>query len=455
MADTNLNANVDVVVTTDAAPVSGAGFGVPLFASHLESFSERVRKYSSAADAAADAELSSRAKAALAALFAQSPAPTEVAVGRMGLVAQVFDVALGGTVTVGDLFGVELTVDGSSFSISVEATTGAGGDDDAEDIAGKLRAAFASGDVSEFFEASGETVHCIITARKDGLPFTCEVSKTSTLGTIEATETTPNTPPGTELDECLAEDSGWYGLFIDPAIDDDISELVAAWADSNKRLFIAQSSDVGILAATTTDIAAHLKAQSRRHAAVCYHSDEDEFLAGAWLAMVLAADPDEQATIWAYKTLSGIASDAMTSTQKTNALGKNANVYLPFYGTPATWPGRAGDGQPLDIVVTLDWVDARISEAAAQLFLNYSAQNLKIPYTDKGIVLLENTVRDVLGRGERVGHFTPGSVTVNSPSASEVAAVDKAARHLSMNWIAEASGAIETCRIVGSVRVDL
>ena len=443
----NLNNNITVTVVTDAPPVTRAGFGVPLWAGAV-SFAERLRKYGSSSEAAADTELSTAAKAAVAAAFSQEPAPSQVAVGRVGSdEAQVVTVTVAGTPADGDDFTI--TING------VEGTTQAVVDDTASDIAADLRSALTTALAAENVTVAGIGAEVTITADTAGEGFDYEAETNAAAATLTAVETNANVSVATELDAILAEDNSFYGLAIESRNQTQI-ERAAAWAEANKRLFIGQSSDAGVKSASSDiDVASSLKSKSYRHASVLYHSTDSEKADFAWLSKTLAADPDNQTTIWAYKILAGITKGSLTSTERDAVLAKNANLYGDFYGNGATFGGRAADGTPLDVVVTLDWTQSRISEDLAQLQSNLANRNTKIPFTDIGITQVEDTVRAVLLRGEAVGHFTADSTSVTSPKASEVSTADKNDRKLTMSFLAEAAGAIEKFTVNGAVVTSL
>lgn len=448
MAD--LNANVQVTVTTDAPPVSQAGFGVPLFAADAVSlgggFVERVRYYSTNDEAQADADLSEAAKNALQSMFSQNPHVDSAAVGRVEAdEAQVDTVTFTGTTAVAaEVFTI--TINGTDYTFPA-----VGGETPAALATALAPLVDADPDVSAVDSGGGVVT---ITADVAGDSFTTAVS-TDSVGIAMAQATTnENVNIGSELDAIVAESADWYGLCIESR-DATHIERAAAWTESAGRFFVAQSSDSDILTAATTDIVSTLAGLSYTRTLVCYHATDTQYEDAALLGLKLAANPDEITTFWKYATLAGISVDDLTATQRDNVIAKGGNVYLTFFGQAAIANGYMVNGNPADLLITLDWVTARIREAIAQRFLSASNANDKIPYTDAGIQIFSAIVRKVLAVGEAIGHFTPDTSEVTAPLASAVTSADKANRILRLSFVTEAAGAIESVRVNGSVVVDL
>jgi hypothetical protein len=116
---------------------------------------------------------------------------------------------------------------------------------------------------------------------------------------------------------------------------------------------------------------------------------------------------------------------------------------LPFYGQAALDYGQTTAKLFADTVISGDWVVARMKESIAQLLLDTSAQNRKIPYTDAGIAVLAGVVRRWLKRGESVGHFRPDSSFVTVPLLSTIDSATIAARTLTIQAETTLAGAID------------
>lgn len=237
---------------------------------------------------------------------------------------------------------------------------------------------------------------------------------------------------------------GFYGLAADTRTAAEVEEIAAWSAADGACLYAAQTSDADVLSGTPGNVALDLEAAANGRVFVTYHSDDAEEVALAWLAMTLAADPDQVTTIWSYKTLAGITPQDLTATEKQAVLDANANVYLTAGGVGATGPGKLSDGRFIDTLVSKDWYKARVQEAVLQLFLDMSNLNRKLPFDNTGIGAIEATLRGVQRRGELVGHFLADTSKVTAPDASEVSDADRVSRTLRLSSDITLSGAIET-----------
>lgn len=223
---------------------------------------------------------------------------------------------------------------------------------------------------------------------------------------------------------------------------------VGAFALANERLAVLQSSDADLLAGTAGNVAETLQGLTNNRAAVLYHDVDAEGGDIAWAAQALAVDPDLASTTWAYKQLAGVSpTQGVDDTAKTAILDDGGNVYLPFKGVSAVFPGVAAAGAYLDTVVSKDWLKNRVAERIAQGLLDASARGKKIPYDDEGIGQIASFVQEVLDIGVAADppHFLAGSTQVIIPKRSSIPDADVTARELKqLRAQATLAGSIET-----------
>lgn len=450
-----LDTDIAVQISLDAPPITGAGFGTVLLAVLAASlgvgFTERVRFYESAADGAADADLSSTVQDAIDVAFSQSPTPLRVAIGRL--------TTLGAEVATVTITNVDAGDDGDDWIAQVgdlEATYTQGIGDAIADVAAGLGAA-----IHALANASAAIASPVITvtganAGEDlGIVVTPPAAGTATVAT-----TTPAVTVGDGLDAILASEGNWYGLCLESRSAWDIM-AAAAFAEANGRLFIAQSNDAavasGAYAVDATDVASKLRQRAYTHTVPFFYTVDAEWADVAWACNRLAVDPDRGTTIWKFVSLAGIPTDAgnVTATGKSNVLGKYANLYLTFFGQNATGNGTVANGTKVDLIVTADWLKARAQEAFAQLFLDASARGEKIPYTDEGFAAFASAARGVLRRGVNAGHFVDGTEFITMPELKDVSSIARAARALSFTFGAQPAGAVETVSVTGYVSLDI
>jgi len=163
--------------------------------------------------------------------------------------------------------------------------------------------------------------------------------------------------------------------------------------------------------------------------------------------VILPLDPGSYTA--ALKDLVGITKNDITPTQRTNILAKNANMYSEVGGVGITEFGTVGEGEYIDIIILVDWLDARITEGVFSLLTRLP----KVPYTDGGIAGIEAEITKVLQLGQALGGIaTDPQFTVTVPLASEVSQGDKAARVLNgVSFVATLTGAIHATNITGTV----
>ena len=253
----------------------------------------------------------------------------------------------------------------------------------------------------------------------------------------------------------LARDvsSDWYGIVSVSRAKADIEEI-AAWAEANGRLFVAQSSDADVLTTAGGDVADTLAQASYRNTALIYHDDDAVALDAGWLGGFLAKSFDLMAPTAVYQTVAGAAPSLDDVGAQTIVEGKNANYYSTLKGVPATFGGTVADGHDIEHVVTGAWVRARLSEKIAQLFLNATERGSRIPYSDLGISMFEQATYDVLKRGEEIGHFNVGTSSVAMPARADVPQGDIDDGILRYTWGAQYSGVIKSVEMVGYVSLD-
>ena len=439
---TSIDADViNLNINLDAAPVTSQGLGLTLHAG-AATFPERFRVYTSSAQAQADSGVLTGAQlASIQRLFGSNNPPPSTIAGRVDftLTAQESIVTIDNAVT----GTYAIVINGVSYSYE-----NTGGDTPAQIATGL--AAVANADTAVSAVAASDVV--TITALVAGVAFT--VSATPEADTTVAT-TTPNASPADDLTTILGENSDWFGLVIDSR-DRAVINAVAAWSESNRRLFLAQANDADAADASDTDnVLLDLTSRSYGFTAFNWYSNDAERMDGAYMSK-LSADPDSTTTTWAHYTLVGVPIDpGLTQTQQATLLSRNANVYSSLFGNGATFEGKTVDGRFIDLRITAEWTRNRIQERIAQALLNASNANDKIPFTNQGLTRLGNVIVGLLLEGEEIGHFVPNSSEVEIPQLNQVTAADRANRCARYSFSVEPAGAIHKTRINGVITIPV
>jgi hypothetical protein len=369
---------------------------------------------------------------AAAALFAQSPRPSKVLVGRRTRLPTM---------------GWKITPDvknATKYSViigSVEyAFTSDANATIAEILAG-LKAAINAATATHGLTADDSSAtHLALTASVAGAWKRVTVNDINLLG-IEQSHADAGI--ASDLADIWLVNKEWYALLSTTSSAAEIA-AAAAWVETNKRLFVVASQDSGILGSGAGDIASTLKASAYARTAVLFHPDNGAFADASWDGKCLPLDPGSET--WMYKTLAGVPVVELTPGQVSNAEAKKANVYVTVGGVNITMPGWTAAGEWVDITRGIDWLAARMQERTFKTLANAK----KVPFTQKGIGILENDVRAQLEEG--VGQGMLDSYTVTPPAIGSVSASDKAARTLrNMRFAGVLAGAIHQLEIDGAL----
>ena len=450
----SIDSIIDIDISLSAPAVSQAGFGTPLIGCHNlpVGFTERIRFYASASEAAADTDLTADAQARVTSGFAQSPAPNQIAVGRLDNdQAQIVEF----TVAVADTGDYSITINGITETYSATVP----GDTVTTIAAGLAGLINGNPTLSAVVTATPAAGVVSVAADVAGTPFTYS-SAAPVGGSITEAETQANLSVATSLDAILAANaSGWYGLCLDTratflANNDLEIERAAEWTEANDKLFFAQSASADIITSVTSDIASELKANSYQRTALIYYSDNAENTDIAWLATFLANDFDQTAPTASFQTLEGIATEELGTTAQNILNSKYASYYTTLKGVGSVANGLVAANYDIELIVTADWVEARASERIAQLFLDTANSGTRIFYNDQGFQQVGGLVFAVLKTGEIIGHFNAETSQVEVPRLASVSASDRAAGILRMEFGTQYSGKVKQVIIRGTVSAD-
>lgn len=435
---------VHITISLQTQAITEAGFGTPLIVGiNAAGWSERVRTYESLQDVGADFLTTDDEYLAAKAIFAQSPHPPEIKIGRQAsLVAQVQTITFSGNAVTGNTISID--IDGVTITQAFDT-------DQATTIAALAVKIAAQPGVATAVVDGGNLV-ITVTAQNAGIPVDIDnalITGGASQATLAIATTTPNHGIQEDLAEIQDEDDAWYGLIFTNRTADDV-ELAADYIETQKKIFITVSEDTGVLDTTsTTDILAILGGKSYMRTAVLYSADADQFSDAAWMGAVFWIDPGEET--WMFKTLAGVTPDTLTATQRNAAKVKHCNIYINVGGENMTRDGWMVNGEYIDIIRAADWIQARIEERVFALL----KKNKKIAYTDNGIGLVTNEIRGVLQNAEENEVITKDpKYSITAPLAASVPVNDRAQRKLrNVKFNARMAGAIHDVTIEGTLTV--
>ncbi len=445
----SFDGNVVATVVSGAQPVDRAVLNIPFHLSTSPTYPERVRTYASGPEGAADTLLGTEGKAAVAAHFAQGLHAPTVKIGRIAdtPAAQVVTTTVGGVPLEGEVYTV--TVNGIvSAYVALSAPT-------ISSVYAGLDSLVNSNLAIEPITLSGVDPDAIMTADNLGEPFSYSVSVTKApgqpvaTGTLEAVLTTPNAGVGSDLDACLAEDGGWYGLTIEinPTPADNLTnmEAASAWTQINKKIFLGQSLDATVLTAGAANDLEVLAAKNNSRTCYVWHQDNDDLLAVGAMSYKFQADPDVKSTNWAYVPVSSVSlkDPRLTSTEWGNIESQLGNRFDTFGGNGKFGMGITTTNKHIDTIITEDWLEARLRETYTQLLSDVAARNEKIGLNDKALQVFPNNGQKILDQGVDAGHLNEGTTEISIQKRADMSDADVLDRLVQVTASGIASGSAE------------
>ncbi len=250
------------------------------------------------------------------------------------------------------------------------------------------------------------------------------------------------------LDSIAEVDDDWYAVAIDSRQDSDIL-AVAANINARLKLFLAATDSAGVIdPLDDTDVASQVFDNTYSRTALFYHSlAASAYPEVAWAGTLLPQDPGT--TTWAWKQLSGIPTDTLSSAARGAAEAKRATYYVMVAGNPITFEGQTGQlGVYIDIIRAQDWLTFRIAEDMVARLASVD----KVPYVG-GDAIIEQLLRNRLDVAVDRQVIAP-DYTVTVPPASEQQTSDRAARiYRDVTFRAQLTGAVHRVEIRGTLTV--
>lgn len=469
MADRQIVRFIDVQIQKDSPLVSEAGFGTLLVLTNYDylTTTTRVREFSSESTVEDFFGEGSEEALAADAYFKQDPflsnSPENIYFGRYA------DAATAAILEGGDSPESDYTVwqgvTSGEFAITIDATL--------DEVAGLNFSSVASmDDVATVITAGLSQGTCLY--RDDRFVFVSPTTGATSTITLCSTVTTPagtdisgsayldcdtavspTVPGGAILSQGQVAESiedainaienvsnDWYALGIIADFRDttDVQDI-ADEIESRRKIFISATNDVNVLTlGSTSTNAYYVKNANYKRTGFIYHDNATAYPDMAWMGLQLPKDIGS--TNWAYKTFAGIAEGAavdidpvtLTEDQIDAAQDVNCNVYTSTLSSSFTHFGTMGggrntdkDGEYIDIIRNIDFVQARVEEGLLSLELERDI----IPYTDAGIAIVENRLKARLQQyAVDQGIAVEGTVETSFPKRSETSVADRGDRLL-------------------------
>lgn len=428
---------VNVQISRETATIDQVGFGRALILGENLPGPDLIKLYDSLEAVAEDFESTDPEYIAAQQLFGQELKPVDVLIGRRDAnVAQV------------DIITVE-TLENANYVVTLNGTaftyTPGGVPADKSTVAAALMSAINLGTESVTASLGGSSPNetLVLTADNAGEPFTA-----TTTANMSRAASVEDVGVSSALDDIIASGvlgDSWYALMITSRQNVDIL-AAAAWIEARQKIFIACSDEASVITSASDDIASQLQARAYARTAFIYSGDQANFPEAAWLGVAL---PTEPGTITlSLKTLAGIEYDDLNASEIAYAKAKGANYYVRIGGVNVTQNGNVAEGEWIDTIMGIDWIQARSTE---NIFATIVA-NDKIPFTDSGIDQIQNPLRQILQQAVNRGILASFTITV--PAAADFTSVQKQSRILTgLTFTGVLAGAIHAVTIYGKVHV--
>lgn len=484
---------IDVEIRKDTPTVSAASFGIPIMISNDPAITtaQRVKRFTTLAGVELLFANTTEEWKAADAYFSQDPfntnQPVELLIGRY-VDAPSAAVLEAGEEPETDFEAWKLITDGE-FSVTVDTvvTDVAGLDFSAvtslDDVASVISAGTAGLSVEYVInrfvftsDTTGATSTMTLLSTV-AVPAGTDISGTGFLdGDVIASPTNTSgsllsqgqiaETAATMLTAIKNANNEWYALgLIKPLRDIQFTEDLADAIESERNIMIVDTNDANTLVTgSTASFAYYIKNANYKRTGYAYHDNENVYPSWSWMGQQLPKDVGS--TNWSYKTLAGIAEGASQDIEPSNlsqteidaALDVNANVYTQTVGANFMYFGTMGggknidkEGEYIDIIINIDFLQARVEEGLMSLLLEKDI----IAFTDGGISIVDTRLKNLLQTfGVVQGILVDGTVVTSFPKRADVSQTDRDDRKLpDGTFNAELTGGINTVVVRGIVSI--
>lgn len=435
---------VSVQITANSRTPSRAGFGNCLMVAPFPAaLVDTYKVYTEEAGMLADGwtTLMSGYKMAASA-FAQNPRPERVVMGRLPTAA-----AQSITLTM-------LTADEGSI-VSVEAMNSLGV---WATLSYTVPAAQTTTQVATAFELLTEAVTGMDSSAGSAVVTVIPTANAAPIAfrnpqNIAIKDNTADAATGyaTVLGNVLAATSDFYFVCTDHN-SETIADLVAAWAQSNSKLYVTQSNDT-IEATGTGVFGTGQQSASYTYSAGVFAHDMTEYPACAAAALGAVRDPGS--FTWNLKALLGISPAVLTASQQTNLDNAGWNYLIEVANDIVGLLAENGalaafGGRYVDLTHGTDALTARLQEGLFGTLANAE----KIDYDEGGFLVLAGKVKAVLRQFEASKLLVKDGSDVTYLPKTDQSDTDIGNRYYpGLRFTATYRGAIHKVRIVGTIAV--
>jgi hypothetical protein len=260
-------------------------------------------------------------------------------------------------------------------------------------------------------------------------------------------DTTADDAIATDLALIQAADDTWYHLTLAGPNSKLRVVAVAAYIETQEKIFGYTSHDDDNVASNTTCIAYLLHAASYYRTYGIFTRDQTKAAAATWASRSLPYNPGSMT--WAYQSLPGTTVDTLTTAEALQLETYKMNRYENVSDTPVTLNGWMAAGEWIDVIQTRDWLKVRLQERFLLLLINMAAAGKKIPYTEAGKESILTQFRAQFDEGIANGAISAEEpYSIVAPNVADVSTADKIDRILpGVSASAKLAGAIHIVQV--------
>ena len=239
------------------------------------------------------------------------------------------------------------------------------------------------------------------------------------------------------VNEIVEINNDWYYLTCTEN-SDEVVKALGGWTETQIKTYW-----------TTTQNLTLVNSLEYENTIIMYHEDDNALVAEGLVSTASTNDPGS--ITFKFKTVQGVLSSDIRSTDLTELHRNNGFSYIRKMGVLQTTEGTVTNGEYIDIVMAAHWVKSRMEEEATSLAIN----SKKIPYDSRGIAMLVSVVDSVIKRAGQQGIVKVDDdgnyvYTIEALRRDEVSTNDVANRvYNGLSWTIELAGAIHTGTIQG------
>ena len=253
--------------------------------------------------------------------------------------------------------------------------------------------------------------------------------------------------------------NGWY-VICPVGLSEEQLNTVIEWTEAQKKMCGFASYKPATASQTIYQRSFGMYCKESDDQADADVSPANQCIAVGWTAKCLNYHAGKET--WAHKTINGVAPSSLTSTKIAALEAGNISYFIPTASKNISYQGKTLAGEWIDTIRFRDWLENDMQVRVANLFIT----NPKIPYTDKGIGLIQNQMIASLKSGvyyegiapdeyDEDGNLIPG-FTTHVPLSANLTASQKASRKLTdCTFTARLAGAIHFTEIKGTLTYNL